>query len=491
MINLPDDFVKRIHEQLKDEADDFLESYNRDHEKSLRINIRKNKAGIVPFVKDIAARVYNDSLGNDIYEKARVKWEKKGLYYQEASEMSEDEATEADNTRLILKEPGKSPLHAAGAYYIQEASAMLPVTLLNIDSVEDAKPLKVLDLCAAPGGKSTQIADYMNGRGLLISNEIISSRAKILSENIERMAVTNAMVISEDPLNLAPRFPYYFDRILVDAPCSGEGMFRKHPQVCDEWSLENVSICAERQKYILDCASKMLDMSGRIVYSTCTFAPEEDEAVIDDFLENHPEFIRASQYIRIFPNRERGEGHFAAVLERRDKVMSKYGLKSRHTGKIVDSVQLNILTSFIKDNLKSCSLLGITDTDTINKGMTKEVKDRLLMFGDNIYLGPEYMPDIKGLSVLRPGLHLGTITKGRFEPAHAFALALTQEEVKRVYDTGCFSAEVSAYLRGLTLNADIPNGWCLVCTEGMSIGWAKGVNGILKNHYPKGLRIQG
>jgi len=481
MINLPEDFKNRMREMLNDQFDDFIASYDLQGDKTLRINTVKNPNEILPFANssDGSYTIVSEGI---IPDAARVKWENEGIYYQD---ISEGEKEKRDNV-ISLFAPGKSPLHAAGAYYIQEASAMLPVTLLDVEKHEDS--LKVLDLCASPGGKSTQIADALKGRGLLVANEITPQRARILSENIERMGVINALVISEDPIKLAPRLPHYFDRILVDAPCSGEGMFRKNPKACDEWSTENVVMCAERQSYILDCAAQMLDFSGKIVYSTCTFASEEDEKGIDSFLRRHPELQRAAEDIKIYPHRERGEGHFAAVIEYKEKGITENNIKKKKK-KNIDKNQTGILFDFIKNTFESCEVLNYKGS--ADNGFDEDTESRLMMFGDKVYLNPEYMPNIDGLTVLRPGLHLGNIIKGRFEPAHAFALAVKPDEVKFKVNYGQTSAEIDGYLRGMTLNCEGKNGWYIVGVEGISLGWAKNANSILKNHYPKGLRIMG
>ena len=250
---LPEAFTNRMQKMLKEEYPDFLQSYNETRNQALRLNPLKGDSG--RFL-DVSS-----------FHLTPVPFAENGYYYEE-----EDR-------------PGKHPYHEAGVYYIQEASAMLPAQLL------DAKPgERVLDLCAAPGGKSTQIGAAMGGEGILICNEIHPARAKILSENIERMGIINAIVVNHSPDVLAQHFPAYFDRILVDAPCSGEGMFRKNEEACSEWSPENVTMCAERQDEILDYAAQMLAVGGRLVYSTCTFAPEEDEGSVSRFLKRHPEF---------------------------------------------------------------------------------------------------------------------------------------------------------------------------------------------------------
>lgn len=361
---------------------------------------------------------------------------------------------------------------------------MLPVTLLDINDSGQ----KVLDLCAAPGGKTTQLADLMNGCGLLVANEIIPSRAAILSENIERMGVTNALVTNEEPAALTARFLGYFDRILVDAPCSGEGMFRKHPEASQQWSLDNVKMCAKRQDMILDCAAEMLNDGGRIVYSTCTFSPEEDEGSIERFLLRHPDFT-AEKMHRIYPHTHKGEGHFATVLT---KIMGSESLnessdssvksKSKDSSRSpkIPRERINLLNDFIESTLSpECKYRQqITDDP-----------GRLLPFGESIYLAPEIMPDIKGLKVLRAGLKLGSFKKMRFEPDHALSHALRYEDALCAVNLSADSEEAKKYITGLTLSCDASvKGWCLVCVEHLGLAWGKASGGVIKNHYPRGLR---
>ena len=521
MHNLPEQFVNRIKSQLGDEADDFLKSYDEPYVRALRINKSKNPNEILfdkyTNEKNDHQMGENHSIEGSASDKqksnlhiCRVEWENRGIYYDEK----------------ILEKPGKSPFHAAGAYYVQEASAMYPVARMFGFCKDDAnnefknnilnKGCKILDLCAAPGGKTTQIADYMAGRGTLIANEIVPSRAKILSENIERMGVTNALVVSEEPHKLADRFPKYFDMILVDAPCSGEGMFRKHPEAADEWSEENVRICADRQDYILDCAAKMLASGGKITYSTCTFSKEEDEGSVERFLSRHPEFIQYNESHRIFPHKDMGEGHYCAEFIYADGYKDSTGIPDDSIA-LKDNTEMTELQSgFSKDKKsqrKKKNTLNVDNALTISKDkealvsdflkdtLTKEgnnylnnviadgdFHNRVISFGDNIYLAPKDMPSIKGLKVLRPGLQLGTVKNNRFEPAHALALALKQEHVKLVADVSY--DEACAYIKGMTINSsDTIKGWSLVCIRGLSLGWGKASGSIIKNHYPKGLRV--
>lgn len=346
---------------------------------------------------------------------------------------------------------------------------MAPVGMLKVCPGE-----KVLDLCAAPGGKSTQIAAALKGQGLLVCNEIHPARAKILSENIERMGVRNACVTNETPAHLAEVFPEYFDRILVDAPCSGEGMFRKNDEACDQWSPENVKLCAERQQEILDCAAVMLRPGGRLVYSTCTFAPEENEEGMERFLQRHSEF-QLLETTRLWPHKIQGEGHFAAVLTKNGSVPEDFeSISAGGIQKGLPDKELQEWKAFCKEFLAD---------DWFAKHAGSYIK-----FGENLYLIPENMPNLKGLKVLRPGLQVGEIKKDRFEPSHALALALSPEEVKQVYDLSSTDRLSRAFINGETFPAEGGKGWHLVCVDGFSLGWGKLAGNIMKNHYPKGLR---
>lgn len=362
--------------------------------------------------------------------------------------------------------PGKHVLHEAGAYYIQEPSAMLPALLL------DAKPGElILDLCAAPGGKTVQLASAMQGKGLLVSNEIHPNRAKILSENVERMGIRNCIVLNASPDTLAERLPGFFDKILVDAPCSGEGMFRKNPESVSEWSPENVRLCAARQDKILDAAVKMLRSDGTILYSTCTFNAEEDEGTVDRFLKRYPDFslLRSE---KLMPHRVSGEGQFAAVLSQGKVAALPAARRSESTYALSGSKASlpSDLSALLRAELSS---------------------DRLLPFGDHLYLLPEVSFSLKGLKVLRPGLHLGSFEgrkKDRFLPSHSLALSLSENEVTS--HVALTKEEAASYITGNTLPCNAENGWVLLTVDGYSLGFGKVVNHIMKNHYPKGLRKQ-
>ena len=372
---------------------------------------------------------------------------------------------------------GKHPYHAAGLFYFQEPSAMAAVPSLGI------KPgARVLDLCAAPGGKATQAAAALCGAGLLAANEIVPKRAKILAENIERMGVKNAVVTNEEPERLLNKYPCFFDYIILDAPCSGEGMFRKEPQAAVEWSREHSSACAVRQKHIADCAVGMLAAGGRLIYSTCTFSPAENEGVAAYILEKYPymkllniesgglsdgcgDWVKAGAELkrtkRIFPHRSRGEGHFFALFE-------KNGGESSAAQEQPET-KCAAYDKFCRESL------------------TNPPDGVLCAFGEQLYMLPKGI-NIDKIKVLRAGLHLGEVRKSRFIPSHALALALSAEDFKNTISYGAESDEIRRFLHGETLAADI-DGWCAVLVDGYPLGWAKGTQGILKNHYPKGLRM--
>ena len=427
---LPEAFLRRIQQQLGDEYEAFLKSLERPRAVALRFNPLKGAIPPMDFVQN------------------PVPWEPQGFYYDPEAR------------------PGLHVYHEAGVYYLQEASAMAPVALLDPQPGE-----RICDLCAAPGGKTTQIAGRMLGQGFLLCNEINPKRAKILSRNIERMAVPNGLVTNEHPANLAKRFAGFFDRVLVDAPCSGEGMFRKEEAAVTDWSQETVEMCARRQAEILHSAAEMVRPGGRLVYSTCTFAPEEDEQAVAAFLQTHPDFepeiLETPWFVpvengghRMWPHKLLGEGHFAAVLKKADGSQSDTDIPS---GEKLPREW----TAFAKE-------LGI-----------RLPAGKAVSFGQNLFWAPEDMPDIRRLKVMRPGLELGTVKKDRFEPAHALALWL--KDCKNIQDYAPDSAEMKEYLHGNVVASTV-KGWCLVTAGGYSIGWGKGDGTVLKNHYPKGLR---
>ncbi|MDE6845711.1 MAG: RsmF rRNA methyltransferase first C-terminal domain-containing protein [Lachnospiraceae bacterium] len=464
-INLPGAFLERMKRLLATEYSGFLESYEQERYYGLRRN--PLKASEAEFIEKVP------------FALEPVSWAREGYYYQAADQ------------------PGRHILHEAGAYYIQEPSAMAVVEIL------DPKPGEhILDLCAAPGGKSTQIAGRMEGKGLLVSNEIIPNRAKVLSQNIERMGIHNCVVCNETPERMAGFFLGFFDRIVVDAPCSGEGMFRKDDTAIAEWSEEHVEMCAQRQYGILTQAATMLKPGGLLVYSTCTFAPDENEGVISRFIREHEDFVIADiphdkaflagrpdwirnpvegleRTMRLMPYKIRGEGHYIAALRRLGGKHDTIAELEVKAGK-----QANIAES--KINKKSNVYKFLTEELGLAEDWLKRQHGRIQMFGDQIYLVPEAMVSMDGMKVVRPGLHLGTDKKNRIEPAHALALALDIEETDKKISLS--EEEAGRYLHGESLLCEAQKGWTLLTYDGYPLGFGKAANGQMKNHYPRGLR---
>ena len=459
-MNLPIEFEKKMKAFLGNEWDDFLYSYDNNRFQALRFNTLKVQSPEERMRILKTLKISSDK---------KVSWANEAYYFDE-------------NVR-----PGKHPYHEMGLYYIQEPSAMSAAALLA------PKPgMRVLDLCAAPGGKSTQLATYLGDSGLLVSNEINTQRSRILSQNIERMGIKNAIVTNEDSFVLASHFPGFFNAIQVDAPCSGEGMFRKLPEAIEQWSIENVAICAARQKEILDNAAVMLKPGGTIVYSTCTFSKEENEDVIEYFLERHPDFT-LEEMERFWPHKVDGEGHFVAKLVRRGCVDTD--LKAdRKTKKNKNSKNRKNETkpALTKENMK---LLSAFLDETISEDVAAWIKNsRLVMFGEQLYRLPDMEVDIKGLKVQRAGLHIGEFKKQRFEPSHSLALALKLNDAKNLVKLTCDNPQTTGFFNGQSVvlsdeqAAECKKGWALVCVDGYTAGWGK-VNGTqVKNHYPKGLR---
>lgn len=431
MKQLPEAFIERMKKQLPtDEWGAFFAVYEKEPLKGLRANTLK----IAP--EWLLGKL---PLGNG------VAWEENGFYY--------------DGEKV-----GAHPYHAAGLVYSQEPSAMCAAPMLGVERGE-----RVLDLCSAPGGKGTRLAADLQGDGLIVLNEPIPSRAKILLQNVERMGITNAVVTCEYPDKLADKLESYFDKIMVDAPCSGEGMFRKNAEeALSEWSEENVALCAERQSGILACAEKMLSEGGEMVYSTCTFAHEEDEIQVENFTAAYPNVFLLRQE-KLYPHKVAGEGHFAALFKKKDggrSLMKPFkSVCSPSSAKVYREFEKELFSTYQARNLHEVN--GV------------------------IYSLPKDVFDFKGLNVLRVGLKLGEVKNGRFEPAHALAMATDFVDAKNTVNLTVDDERTQGYLRGDTIEADGKNGWCLVCVDGYPLGWGKRVNGTVKNHYPKGLRLHG
>ena len=434
MIRLPDEFIDDMKKQLpQNEWEAFFAVYNEKPYKGVRLNPLKGGRdaikSLLPFLGE------------------QIAWEENGFYTEE-------------------EKVGGHPLHFAGAFYSQEPSAMSAAPLLDVQPGE-----KVLDLCSAPGGKGTQAACVMDGKGIIMLNEPVFSRAKILLSNVERLGIKNAVVTSHLPEQLSSRFAGYFDKILVDAPCSGEGMFRKNSEeALGEWSRDNVELCTKRQKHILQHATKMLKLGGRLVYSTCTFAESEDEGQVRDYLLHHPQ-MRLIKQEKLYPHKIKGEGHFVALFEK---------VEADETPAFVPLAKAQISKSseqIYRDFEKQC--------------FTAPQYSILHEANGNAYGIPESAFDWKGLQMLRVGVHLGEIKNGRFEPSQALALAVKTEESKNTVRLTVQDSRTNAYLRGETIQDEGENGWCIVCVDNCTLGFGKRVQGTVKNHLPKNARKRG
>lgn len=524
-LKLPIDFENKMKSLLKDEWDAFIDCYSNQKYQALRINSMKRCRGDWSLDETSYEKEVLKEAGISLLEP--VPWAKHGYYYD------------------LDARPGKHIYHEMGLYYIQEPSAMSAVGLLDVQPGEF-----VLDLCSAPGGKATQIADALKGEGLLVANEIHPARSKILAQNIERMGIGNALVTNEDPQGMSAHFAGFFDKILVDAPCSGEGMFRKNPEAMEEWSLEQVLVCADRQAEILEHAAIMLKTGGRMVYSTCTFAPEEDEMSMVNFLKKHPEFkileVEAPYFsparadwgcideeefgiastFRLWPHKLHGEGHYVAVLEKKGNkenacyeycdeaysesykskaeiALEKSQKKKKGKGKKQDMQKADGVL-----NKEQITSLESFYAESLLEEVAEKLKEKeLVLFGDQLYALPTGIHSLAGLKVERAGLHIGTFKKNRFEPSHALALYLHKDEVKQYITLKNEDARALGYFKGEgffvnpgelicvetgmckeVTEVSEKKGFCLMCVDGYSAGFVKLANGQAKNHYPKGLR---
>ena len=428
---LPEAFVRAVSERIGDELPEFLASYDRPAVRGLRMNP----------AKPVPGEVRPEGLLDPI------PWATGGFFLSAESRA------------------GSHPLHEAGAWYIQDPSAMVPAAVLNAQPGET-----VLDLCAAPGGKTTQMAAAMRGQGLLICNEPVPSRAQVLSRNLERMGVTNALCVSAWPQDLAKRWPGCFDAVLVDAPCSGEGMFRRVPESRAEWTPASPTGCAARQAEILDAAAGMVRPGGRIVYATCTLNRTENEDTVAGFLERHPDYrlksfalpeVNAPEGVwTAWPHRFRGEGQFCALLVRS-------GDEPKHP--------------FV-----SCDLpLPTKDEQHAVREFCGNAPLPTGQIGGTLVSLPG-CPALRGLKVLRCGLHLGTLKGKVFHPDHAWAVSAAPPELPHVPLT---DTEALRYQAGEALQVpEHYQGWVLPTLAGLPLGFGKVTNGVMKNHYPKGLR---
>ena len=438
-MNLPLEYTEKMKALLGEEYPEYIASFEEGRFYGLRANTLK----ISP----------EELQEKGVFSLTNVPWCDSGFYYEGE------------------ERPAKHPYYHAGLYYLQEPSAMSPAATLPIEEGD-----VVLDLCAAPGGKTTQLAARLNGTGLLVANDISAGRAKTLLKNVELMGIRNAIVMSETPEKIANRLPEFFDKILVDAPCSGEGMFRKEPDMVKSWDENMLEFCQTEQAKILEACAPMLKEGGMLLYSTCTFSPEENEKSIGDFLVNHPEFElvpieKKNGFVsglapfeacaRLYPHKLKGEGHFLALLRKKEND----GAKSVSAEEGKWTKQMDAFADLAKDVLKE-----------LPKGIYK-------IYGDGLYLLPEGTPKLDKLRVLRTGWMLGTLKKDRFEPSQAFAMGLKKEEVKNVVDFPLEDDRVIRYLKGETVEGEGKDGWTLVCVDGFPLGWAKMQKGRLKNKY--------
>lgn len=453
-------FEARMRALLQEQYQEFVQGYQNPLRRGLRVNTRKIDV-------DAFRRIFPHTL---------------------------EPAPFADNSFYIDADgfkAGSDPLHHAGAYYMQEPSATSAVTVLSPKSGE-----YILDLCAAPGGKSTQIASFIGPNGLLWSNEFVASRARILQQNLERWGVRNQVVSSRDTGVLCSGLSNYFDAVLVDAPCSGEGMFRKEPQALEGWSLDNVHLCAARQDEILANAAMAVKPGGRIVYSTCTFAPEENEGVVYRFLKNHPDFtlepisvewgcagFTAEQIRTICPEiddtidftrcrrilpQHGGEGHFVALLRRGESAYCSAATAYPYPIEDVHQQEARAL-------YEEC--------------FNDEPKGIFATFGDHVRLLPPNLPNCDGLGVLSAGVAIANVCKNRLEPSHSIYLASDAVNCRQSIDLSPTDERLTKYLHGEEIVCDAQRGWTAVCVAGIPVGFGKASNGKIKNRYPKGLRL--
>lgn len=468
---LPEAFCQRMQRLLGAEYEAFRTSYDEDRYYGLRRNPLKSSEEVF--------------MAKMPYTLEKVRWAREGYYYR------------------AEEQPGKDVLHEAGVYYIQEPSAMAVVEVLDPQPGE-----RILDLCAAPGGKSTQIAGRMHGTGLLVANEMVFDRARILSQNVERMGIRNCVVCSEEPKRMAELFPAFFDRIVVDAPCSGEGMFRKDGTAVEQWSEDHVRMCAERQRMILGEASKCLKPGGVLVYSTCTFAPEENEETVSRFVREQEDFVieeiphdaafapgRAEwttqpaagieHTLRLWPHRLPGEGHYIARLKRKGNPDGILSVRDRDNGRTHAVRERRRIAGKQKDPTGILQEF-LAEELGLARNWPQGQNGRVERFKEQLYLVPDEMIPLQGIKTLRPGLNLATEKKNRLEPAHSLALALNAAETDKVLELS--HEEAVRYLRGESLQVGSQKGWTLLTYCGYPLGFGKAAGGQMKNHYPKGLR---
>ena len=459
-MNLPIAFEEKMKQLLGEEFPDYIKCYDEPRYYGLRVNTKK-----------ITVEKFQEICPFDIRP---IPWIENGFYY--------------DGEKV---QPAKHPYYFAGLYYLQEPSAMTPANRIPIEPGD-----KVLDVCAAPGGKATELGAKLRGEGVLIANDISNSRAKGLLKNIEVFGIGNVLVLSEEPGKIEDYFQGYFDKILIDAPCSGEGMFRKDKKMVKAWEEHGPEFFAKIQRGIVTQAARMLKPGGMILYSTCTFDPLENEGTIEYLLKEYPEFVikdilpyegfaqgipevtesKSEDFrktVRIWPHKMHGEGHFLALLQKGEPVEEEQKkIKSKRAKKMPEELE-----TFLRD-------------------VTWEIDaNRLEIHTERVYYMPENLPDVKGIRFLRTGLYLGDVKKNRFEPSQAFAMCLKKEEYRHTISLPVEDERVAKYLKGETIEVDDlvspkEKGWQLICVEEYPLGWGKLAGGTLKNKYLPGWRLQ-
>lgn len=465
-MHLPDFFKISFENLMKpEEFEAFKESFDGRRRQGLRTNTLKISPGEL-----------RELLGKEL---STVPWIPEGFYY------------EGDFS------PGKSPFYHAGLYYIQEPSAMMPALALAPLPGE-----KVLDLCAAPGGKSTYLGTMMKSTGLLVSNDISPKRVKALVKNIELMGLTNTYIVNETPERLAQIYPGYFDRILLDVPCSGEGMFRKDKEAVQSYTRFKSEECVAMQRAIFHQAYTMLAPGGVIVYSTCTFNPDENERNMEYFISRYglkaeplfgeggweasrkewtesksPELERG---IRLWPHKAEGEGHFVFRLKKEGE-MEALSPESTGTGAEFTSKEsekgYKVYREFMDRNIQG-------ELPWLSEG-----EGCFHLAGTRLYRLPSPMNGVPHISWEKAGLYLGDFNKGRFEPSQSLAMAFQKDNFIRTVDLNPGGDEVYRYLKGETLLREGEKGYTGVCVGGFPLGWGKQDGSILKNLYPKGWRM--
>ncbi len=460
-MRLPEEFEEKMKGLLKEEFSDYIACYDKPRYYGLRVNTDKISAEEFEKICPFAIRP--------------VPWIKNGYYYD-----GEKDA------------PSKHPYYYAGLYYLQEPSAMTPASRIPIEPGD-----KVLDVCAAPGGKATELGARLKRDGILVANDLSSSRAKGLLKNIEVFGIGNVLVLSEEPGKLSGYFTEYFDKILIDAPCSGEGMFRKDRKMVKAWEEHGPEFFSNIQKSIILQAAHMLKPGGMLLYSTCTFDSRENEQVIEHLLDTFPEFRivsmegyegfckgrpevtrskrpELSDTVRIFPHRMEGEGHYLALLQKGQPSETESGTVCKDKrGKKRFSEGL---WNFLEDVSVSFD------------------PGRMDIKGERVYYMPKGLPDMRGIRFLRTGLFLGELKKNRFEPSQAFAMYLKKGEYAKTIDLSAKDERIFRYLKGETIHVsdlvkDSDKGWYLICVDSYPLGWGKLLKGTLKNKYLPGWRL--